>query len=85
MQRALVATTCIIFFALTLNTSGFGSPIGPNTQWVFLIVGLAMLWRCTTNDVPEAPSTNAFLYFQALVVVLGLEVLYTYPLAGMVH
>lgn len=85
MQRALVAITCILFFVLTLNTSGFGSPIGPNTQWVFLIVGLAMLWRCTTNDVPEAPNTNAFLYFQALVVVLGLEVLYTYPLAGMVR
>jgi Zn-dependent protease len=85
IQRTLITGTCFLFFALTLNWSGFGSPIGPNTQWVFLVAGLGMVWRCFTNDEPEAPSTNTFLYFQALIVLLGLEILYAYPLTAMVH
>jgi Zn-dependent protease len=82
MQRAMVAATCLLFFGLT-QTSGHLT--GENTQWVFLILGLCMVYRCFTRDVPEKPSTNAFLYLQALVVVLGLFVLYTYPLAGTVR
>lgn len=76
MQRALVAATCLLFFGLTISG---GDIMGPSTQWIFLIVGLGMVWRCFTNDEPEKPSTAIFVYFQALVLVLGLVVLYTYP------
>ncbi len=78
MQRGLVAATCVLFFALTVTG---GNLMGDSTQWIFLIVGLCMAWRCFSNDEPEKPSTPTFAYFQALVVVLGLVVLYTYPLS----
>jgi Zn-dependent protease len=79
MQRWLVAATCVLFFGLTITD---GNPFGPSTQWSFLVVGLAMVWRCFTNDEPEQGSTNTFLYFQGLLVVLGLVVLYTTSLAA---
>jgi Zn-dependent protease/uncharacterized Zn finger protein (UPF0148 family) len=79
MQRAMVAATCLLFFGLTQTSFNL---TGPNTQWIFLFLGLGMVYRCFTKDAPEKPSTNAFLYFQGLVVVLGLLILYTYPLAG---
>jgi Zn-dependent protease len=78
-SRALIAGTCFLFFGMAMTVLNL---TGENTQWIFLIVGLCMVWRCFTKDEPEKPSANAFLYFQALVVVLGLVVLYTYPLAG---
>jgi Zn-dependent protease len=78
MQRGLVAATCLVFFALTVTG---GNLMGDSTQWTFAVVGLCMVWRCFTNDEPEKPSTQTFAYFQTLVVVLGLAVLYTYPLA----
>jgi len=78
MQRGLIAATCILFFALTVSG---GNLMGDSTQWIFLIVGLCMAWRCFTNDEPEKASTTTFAYFQALVVVLGLALLYTCPLA----
>lgn len=80
MQRGLIAATCVLFFALTVTG---GNLVGDSTQWIFLIVGLCMAWRCFTKDEPETPSTQTFAYFQALVVVLGLAVLYTYPLSQM--
>jgi len=76
MQRGLVAATCIVFFALTVQGSNL---MGQSTHWIFLIVGLGMLWRTFSNDVPEKPSTGTFIYFQTLVVLLGLVILYTYP------
>jgi Zn-dependent protease len=79
IQRGLVAATCILFFALTVSG---GDLMGESTQWIFLIVGLGMVWRCFTRDEPEKASTPTFAYFQALVVVLGLVVLYTYPFAN---
>jgi Zn-dependent protease/uncharacterized Zn finger protein (UPF0148 family) len=82
MQRGLIAATCILFFCLTVTG---GNLTGESTQWIFLIVGLCMVWRCFTHDEPEKPSTATFAYFQGLVVALGLAVLYTYPLAGAVH
>jgi Zn-dependent protease len=82
MQRGLIAATCILFFGLTITG---GNVFGDSTQWIFLIVGLGMVWRCFTNDEPEKGSTAAFSYFQALVVLLGLAVMYTYPLAGAVR
>jgi hypothetical protein len=82
MQRGLVAATCVLFFCLTVTG---GNLLGDSTQWIFLIVGLCMAWRCFTRDEPEKPSTMTFTYFQALVVVLGLVVLYTYPMAQQVR
>jgi Zn-dependent protease len=79
MQRGLIAATCVLFFGLTVRD---GNLFGPSTQWSFLIVGLAMVWRCFTNDQPETPSSNSFLYFQGLIVVLGLVVLFTTSLAA---
>jgi Zn-dependent protease len=76
MQRGLVAATCIVFFALTIQG---GNLLGPSTHWIFLIVGTGMAWRTFGNDVPEKPSTGTFIYFQSLVVLLGLVILYTYP------
>ncbi len=76
MQRGLVAATCIVFFGLTVQG---GELMGQSTHWIFLIVGSGMAWKVAANDVPEAPSTGTFVYFQALVVLLGLVILYTYP------
>ncbi len=76
MQRGLVAATCIVFFALTVQG---GDLMGQSTHWIFLIVGLGMAWRTFGNDAPETPSTMSFVYFQALAIVLGLVILYTYP------
>jgi Zn-dependent protease len=79
LQRGLISVTCIVFFGLTITN---GDLFGETTQWIFLIVGLGMLWRCFTRDEPEAPSTKTFLYFQALILVLGLLVFKT-QFAGM--
>jgi Zn-dependent protease len=78
MQRALIALTCFIFFGLTLS----GDWSGDRTQWIFLIVGLGMLWRCFTNDVPEKPHTGTMVYFQTLILALGF-LLYLTPVAGL--
>lgn len=78
MQRALIATTCFIFFGLTVS----GDWSGERAQWIFLIVGLGMLWRCFTNDAPEKPHTATMIYFQALILALGF-LLYLTPVAGL--
>ena len=78
MQRGLIALTCFIFFGLTLS----GDWTGQRTQWVFLFVGLGMLWRCFTNDAPEKPHTATMVYFQALILALGF-LLYLTPVAGL--
>jgi Zn-dependent protease len=78
MQRALIAATCLIFFGLTLG----GDWTGDHVQWVFLFVGLGMLWRCFTNDAPEKPHTGTMIYFQALILALGF-LLYLTPVAGL--
>jgi Zn-dependent protease len=69
MQRGLLAATCVVFFGLTVQGGDF---TGPGVLWIFLIVGLGMGWRVLTNDAPEEPSTKIFLYFQGLILVLGL-------------
>jgi Zn-dependent protease len=79
LQRGLIAATCIVLFGLTITD---GNLFGQTTQWIFLIVGLGMVWRCFTHDEPEAPSTRTFLYFQALILVLGV-IVYKTQFAGM--
>jgi Zn-dependent protease len=79
MQRGLLAATCIVFFGLTVGNGDFTAP---GVIWIFLIVGLGMAWRCFTRDEPETPSTQTFLYFQALILTLGVLV-YKTQFAGM--
>jgi Zn-dependent protease/uncharacterized Zn finger protein (UPF0148 family) len=81
LQRGLIAATCLVLFGLTItNGDLFGQTA--TTQWIFLVVGLGMAWRCFTHDEPEKPSTRTFLYFQALVLALGVIVFKT-QFAGM--
>jgi Zn-dependent protease len=81
MQRALLAGTCLLFFALTL-----GPTMSMETaQWVFLFVGLGLLWKVFVRDTPESGDTTTFVVFQSLVILLGLVVLYTYPAVGRMH
>ena len=86
MQRAMIAATCLLFFGLTASAGNVGGDlIGPNAQWMFLIVGLGMVWRCFTRDLPEKGETKAFVYFQGLVVALGFLMSYTYPLVDKIQ
>src|SRR5215472_3276295 len=83
MQRGLIALTCFLFFALTVNSDMNSGGTGVHTQWVFLFVGLGMLWRCFTNDEPEKPHTGTMVYFLALILALGFLLYLTpVPVAG---
>lgn len=76
MQRGLLAATCLVFFVLTLGaTMSFA-----HAEWVFLIVGAGLVWKTITRDAPEQGDTGTFVYFQGLIVVLGLVLVYTVPL-----
>jgi hypothetical protein len=79
LQRGLIAITCGVLFALSITN---GDVMGPSTLWIFLIVGLGMAWRALFTPVPDQPSTKTFLYFQALVLILGV-VAYKTQFAGM--
>jgi Zn-dependent protease len=79
LQRGLIAATCVVLFGLSITN---GDLFGASTLWIFLIVGLGMAWRCFTHDEPEKPSTKTFLYFQALVLILGV-IVYRTQFAGM--
>jgi Zn-dependent protease len=81
MQRGLVAATCLVFFGLSTVGARGGDLIGPHTVWTFLIVGLGMAWKCLANDEPEKAGTATFVYFQALVLVLGFLIFLT-PIPG---
>ena len=78
LQRGLIAVTCGVLFALSITN---GDVFGPSTLWIFLIVGLGMAWRAFGPE-PEKPSTKTFLYFQALVLILGV-IVYRTQFAGM--
>jgi Zn-dependent protease len=83
VQRGLIALTCFLFFGLTLNAEMNSGWTGGRIQWVFLFVGLGMLWRCFTNDEPEKPHTGTMVYFLALILALGFLLYLTpMPLAG---
>lgn len=72
VQRGLIALTCFIFFALTLSAEASGGWSGDHVQFVFLLVGVGMLYRCIfTHDEPEKPHTGTMIYFQALILALG--------------
>jgi Zn-dependent protease len=75
LQRGLIVATCIVFFVLSWR--GADSDFN---HWVFLIVAAGMTWRLFTNDEPEKPSTRSFAWFQGLVILLGVLVVYTLPL-----
>src|SRR5579875_31996 len=86
MQRGLIALTCFLFFGLTVSADLNTGSTGNRIQWVFLFVGLGMLWRCFTNDEPEKPHTATMIYFQALILVLGFLLYLTpVPMMGRLH
>lgn len=78
LQRGLVAATCLLFFALTLGPTLSTDYV----QWVFLIVGLGLVWKVFTRDQPETGDLRSFVYFQSLVIALGALLVYTYPLVA---
>jgi Zn-dependent protease len=83
VQRGLIALTCLLFFGLTVNSDMNTGSTGAHIQWVFLFVGLGMLWRCFTNDEPEKPHTGTMVYFLALILALGFLLYLTpVPVAG---
>lgn len=71
MQRILIATTCLVFFGLTVSMNPGGDPTGPHTHWTFLVLGLGMGWRAIGNDVDEQPSSRVFVIYQGLIIALG--------------
>ena len=79
MQRALIAAASLVFFGLTVSASN-GDLMSPESpaQWVFLFIGIGMLWRCFTHDEPEAPHTNTMAYFLGLVLALGFLLVFTH-------
>ncbi len=79
LQRVLIAATCLVLFGLSITN---GNVFGESTLWIFLIVAVGMAWRCFTHDEPEKPSTRTFLFFQALVLILGV-IVYRTQFAGM--
>jgi Zn-dependent protease len=81
MQRGLISLTCLFFFGLTVNAA-HGDMSSPVVHWVFLALGLGMLWRMFVPDAPEKAGTRTFATFQVLVIVLGMLVLLTLPAAG---
>ena len=78
LQRGLLAVTCFVFFGLTLGPTMSTTYV----QWVFLVVGLALLWKVFTRDMPETGDVKSFVYFQSLVIALGVVLVYTYPLVA---
>jgi Zn-dependent protease len=83
VQRGLIALTCFLFFGLTVSSDMNAGSTGAHIQWVFLFVGLGMLWRCFTNDEPEKPHTATMVYFLALLLALGFLLYLTpVPVAG---
>lgn len=78
VQRILLTLTCLLFFGLSVVGS---NPDRTGTQWVFLIVGAGMAWRCFTHDMAETPHTRTMVQFLSLIIVLGF-MLYLAPVPG---
>jgi Zn-dependent protease len=77
IQRVLITLTCFLFFGMTVNADMNSGWTGNRIEFVFLFVGLGMLWRCFTNDEPEKPHTGTMVYFLALILALGFLLLRT--------
>jgi Zn-dependent protease len=58
LQRALLLTTCIVFFVMT-------------RQAAFLLVAAGMVYRLFTRDTPAEPSTRTAVFFTLLLFGLG--------------
>jgi Zn-dependent protease len=58
LQRALLLTTCIVFFVMT-------------RQVAFLLVAAGMTYRLFTRDTPAEPSTRTAVFFTVLLFALG--------------
>jgi Zn-dependent protease len=71
MQRAMIAITCVIFFALTCARDPMEYS-NVNNHYVFLMIAAGMGWRCFTNDAPEEPHSGTLVYFLSLFLILGL-------------
>jgi Zn-dependent protease len=71
IQRAMIAITCVVMFALTCASDPMEFNNVSN-HYVFLFIAGGMGWRCFTNDVPEEPHTGTLVYFLSLFLVLGM-------------
>lgn len=71
LQRAMIAITCVVFFALTSARDPFDTTAIQN-HYVYLIVAAAMGWRCFTADAPEEPHTSTLALYLGLLLVLGM-------------
>jgi Zn-dependent protease len=67
-QRLLLVVSCAALFAMM-------------HEGIFVFIGLGMLWRCFTKDLPEAASTRTLIGYLALLFVLG-AFLYLVPNQG---
>ena len=81
LQRAMVAITCVVFFALTSARDPWETA-NVNNHYVFLLIAAGMGWRCFTNDAPEEPHSGTLVYYLSLFLVLGL-VLHLTPVPGL--
>ena len=81
LQRAMVAITCVVFFALTSARDPWETA-NVNNHYIFLLIAAGMGWRCFTNDDPEEPHSGTLVYYLSLFLVLGL-VLHLTPVPGL--
>lgn len=81
LQRAMVAITCVVFFALTSARDPWETA-NVNNHYIFLLIAAGMGWRCFTNDAPEEPHSGTLVSYLSLFLVLGL-VLHLTPIPGL--
>lgn len=81
LQRAMIAITCVVFFALTSARDPWETA-NVNNHYIFLLIAAGMGWRCFTNDDPEEPHSGTLVYYLSLFLVLGL-VLHLTPVPGL--
>ena len=75
VQRLLLAATFLVFFGKTVSMNVNADLMGPNTHWIFLILGGAMAWRALANDTPPETTSKSFAIFQVVAVALGVLLL----------
>jgi Zn-dependent protease len=65
MQRGLILTTCLVFYALL-------------HEGVFLFIAAGMGWRLFTGEAPEQPSSATMIRYTLLLFLLGV-VMWIFP------